>query len=124
MCAISFTAVSTEKKVTTRPPGVPYPIDDTWKESVRSALTLKGWTQTELAQATGVSHAAISMLRGKATKSSRLVPKIHALFGWPPPGTAPNTSEVRQRWEDLFDRLDESTAAQLLDLGEKMVKPQ
>lgn len=68
---------------TARTSGVAWPIDDAWKWAVRNELRRLGKRRADLARWLGVPDAAVALMFVQDT--SRLVPMVHELLGWPPP---------------------------------------
>lgn len=90
-----------------RPVGPDWPIDKDWKEAVLDEMRARGWSQAELARHVGVTPASISyLLSPSKTWQSKLVPAVHAVFGWPPPASTvtvgdDDLSTIRQLWSAL-----------------------
>lgn len=78
-----------------------------WKLRVRAVVDASGGiSRTELADATGVTSAAISQLLGREDQqpkksSTRLMPAIHKALGWRPPTDGNPDKSV----DDLHDEL-------------------
>jgi acyl CoA:acetate/3-ketoacid CoA transferase alpha subunit len=68
------------------PTGELFSVDDSWRDSVRKELELRGWDQAELAKQIGCTAATVThLLKPTAqggSKQSRYVRDIHKAFNW------------------------------------------
>jgi transcriptional regulator with XRE-family HTH domain len=64
------------------PLGEKISVDDEWKEDVRSELRKREWTQADLAEKISVTPATITGLLKPGRSQSRVVARIHKVFGW------------------------------------------
>lgn len=86
--------------------GQTWPVNNSWRQAVDGELTKRKWSRAQLGRAVGSTGQAISMLlTPNLVQSSRLVPRVHAVFGWPPPvaGRIDADDEIGALWSDLSD---------------------
>ena len=67
------------------PDGPAFAITPQWKQRVRDELARRDWSQMDFAALLDVDQSSISTLLGPEAKQTRLAPRIHEVFGWPPP---------------------------------------
>jgi len=86
---------------------IPYPITDEWRELVRHRMGEMGIGPVDLAKLAKTTHGTISQILS-TSRSSEVVPRIHAALGWPPPSLPEDSvdqdeefGEVRGSWRGL-----------------------
>jgi hypothetical protein len=88
-----------------------WPVDETWKASVRADMQRAGISQAEMARKIGCKQSALTVLFRAETKQSRLVPLIHRELGRPAPSTVAAHDEVLRRINRQWPSLSKEARA-------------
>jgi transcriptional regulator with XRE-family HTH domain len=91
---------SDERQV--HPIGERLTVDDEWKKDVRAELLRRDWKQEDLADKIDVSPATITKLLKPGRSQSRVVGRIHKVFGW----TDPSTTAIASVRTGVHRRID------------------
>jgi transcriptional regulator with XRE-family HTH domain len=110
---------SEERQV--HPVGERFSVDDEWKRDVRAELERRDMTQADLAGKIDVTPATITNLLKPGRSQSRIVARIHKVFGWTDPAIAAvasaksGTQKRIDRGLQLLDERDLETIAALVE---------
>lgn len=108
------------------PTGEMVSVDDQWKADARAELVRRNWSQADLAKkipaAKGTITNLLKPIAEGGSRQSRLVGRIHKLFGWrdgsPKPAVAVVPDEplrfIERKWPSLTEA-DRETVRRMVD---------
>lgn len=108
-----------------RPPAGPgrghaYPVKPKWQADVKARLAVLGMTEKDLASVVGCAQSTMhATLNSQDAKHSSLVPKIHIVLKWPPPGDPESVPAIFSpdalEMAEMYDRLPDDVKRAMRD---------